>query len=63
MILLRVRENSLTHVFDPCWNRGRRLPEEEENLPASADGPKTEIEKPPENPVSTTLGKVNSKWS
>ena len=22
-------KNSLTHVFDPCWNRGGRLPAEE----------------------------------
>ena len=29
-ILLRVRGNSLTHDFDPHWNRGRRLPAEEE---------------------------------
>jgi len=31
-ILLRVRENSLTHDFDPRWNRGRRLPSEEETF-------------------------------
>jgi hypothetical protein len=61
--LLRVRENSLTHVFDPCWNRGRRLPAEEENLLVSADSSKTRREKPPENRVSATLGKVNPKWS
>ena len=57
------RENRLTHVFDPCWNQGRRLPAEEENLPAPADGSKTGSEKPLENPASATLGKVNSKWS
>ena len=57
--LLRVRENSLTHVFDPCWNWGGRLPAEEENLLTSADGSKTECEKPLENPVSANLGKVN----
>ena len=62
-ILLRVRENSLTHVFDPCWSRGGRLPAEEEKLPAPADGSKTGREKPLENPVSANLGKVNSKWS
>ena len=56
-------ENSLTHVFDPCWNRGRRLPAEEENLPALSDGSKTGREKPLENLVSATLGKVNTKWS
>ena len=53
--LLRVRVNSLTHIIDPCWNRGRRLPAEEENLPASADGSKTGFEKTLENPVSATL--------
>ena len=63
MILLRVRENSLTHVFDPCWNRGRRLPAEEEKLLAQADGSTTGSEKPLENRVSATLGKVNPKWS
>ena len=47
--LLRVRENSLTHVFDPCWNRGRRLLTEEENLLVLADGSKTKGEKSPEN--------------
>lgn len=57
------RENSLTHVFDPCWSRGRRLLEEEENRPVSADGLKTGSEKPLENLVITTLGKVNPKWS
>ena len=57
------RENSLTHIFDPCWNRGRRLPAEEENLPVSDDSSKTGFENPLENPVSATLGKVNSKWS
>jgi len=57
------RENSLTHVFDPCWNRGWRLPAEEENLLVSADGSKTGRKKPPENPVSATLGKVKLKWS
>ena len=41
-ILFRVRGNSLTHDFDPRWNRGRRLPAEEENLPVLADGSKTE---------------------
>ena len=56
-------ENSLTHVFDPCWNRGRRLPAEEEKLPAPADGSKTGREKPSENRVSATLRKVNPKWS
>ena len=45
------RENSLTHVFDPCWSRGRRLLEEEENRPVSADGLKTGSEKPLENLV------------
>ena len=58
-----VRENSLTHVFDPCWNRGRRLLAEEENLPAPVDGLKTGCEKPSENRVSATLGKANPKWS
>ena len=52
---LGVRENSLTHVFDPCWNRGRRLPAEEENLPALSDGSKTESEKPLENRGNATL--------
>jgi len=61
--LLRVRVNSLTHIIDPCWNRGGRLPAEKENLPASADGSKTRREKPLKNPVSATLGKVNPKWS
>jgi hypothetical protein len=61
--LLRVRENSLTHVFDPCWNRGRRLPAEEENLLVSADSSKTESEKPSENRVNAIPGKVNPKWS
>ena len=61
-LLLRVRENSLTHVIDPCWNWGRRLPAEAENLPEPADGSKTEREKPPENRASVTLGKVNPKW-
>ena len=56
-------KNSLTHVFDPCWNRDRRLPAEEEKLPAQANGSKTGSEKPLENPVSATLGKVNPKWS
>ena len=50
-------------VFEPCWNRGRRLPAEEENLPAPADGSKTGFEKPLENPVSATLEKVNPEWS
>jgi hypothetical protein len=63
IVLLRVRENDLTHFFDPCWNRGRRLPAEEENLLVSADSSKTRREKPPENRVSATLGKVNPKWS
>ena len=63
MILLRVRENSLTHVFDPCWNRGRRLPAEEENLLVSADSSKTGCEKPPENLFNAPLEKVNPKWS
>ena len=53
----------MTHVFDPCWNRDRRLPAEEENLPVPADGAKTGSEKPPENQVNATLGKVNPKWS
>ena len=53
----------MTHVFDPCWNRGRRLPAEEENLPVSDDSSKSGFEKPLENPVSATLGKVNPKWS
>ncbi|MBR2423161.1 MAG: hypothetical protein IKB09_12565 [Oscillospiraceae bacterium] len=57
------RQNSLTHVFDPRWNRGWRLPAEEENLPALADGSKTGREKPLENPVNATLEKVNPKWS
>ena len=61
--MLRVRENSLTHVFDPCWSRGRRLLAEKENLPVSADSSKTGFEKPPENRVNATLRKVNSKWS
>lgn len=61
--LLRGRRNSLTHVFDPCWNRGRRLPREEEKLPVSADGSKTGCEKPSENRGSVTPRKVNSKWS
>jgi hypothetical protein len=58
-----VRENDLTHVFDPCWKWGRRLPAEGENILASADGSKTASEKPPENWGSATLGKVNPKWS
>ena len=58
-----VRENRLTHVFVPCWNRGRRLPAEEERFPAPADGSKTGREKSLENPVNATLGKVNPKWS
>ena len=58
-----VRENSLTHVFDPCWNRGRRSPAEAENLPVPTDSSKTGSEKPPENRVNATLGKVNLKWS
>ena len=57
------RKISLTHVFDPCWNRRRRLPAEEENLPALADGLKTGREKPLENLVSATGRKVNPKWS
>ena len=57
------RENSLTHVYDPCWNRGRRLPAEEENLLVSADSSKTESEKPSENRVNAIPGKVNPKWS
>ena len=57
------RESSLTHVFDPCWNRDRRFPAEEENLPAPADCSKTGGEKPLENLVSATHGKVNPKWS
>jgi len=61
--LLRGRGNSLTHVFDPCWNRGRSLPAEEENLPVLAGSSKTGSEKPPENRVNATLGKVNPKWS
>ena len=48
---------------DPCWNRDRRLPAEEEKLPAQADGSKTGSEKPYENRVNATCGKVNSKWS
>ena len=56
------KENSLIHVFDPCWNRGRRLPAEEENLLVSADSSKTGLEKPLENRVSATSGKVNPKW-
>ena len=63
MTLLRVRVNSLTHIIDPCWNWGGRLPAEEENLMVSADSSKTESEKPSENPVSATLEKVNPKWS
>jgi len=63
IVLLRVRENDLTHIFDPCWNRGRRLPAEVENLPVSADSSKTGFEKPPENRVNATLEKVNPKWS
>ena len=58
-----VRETSLTHVFDPCWNRGWRLPAEEEKFAAPADGSKTEREKTLENRVNATLGKVNPKWS
>ena len=61
--LLQGRKNCLTHVFDPCWNRGRRLLAETENLPISVDGPKIGSEKPPENQVNTTLRKVNPKWS
>ena len=30
--LPRVRENSLTHIIDPCWYRVRRLLAEEEKL-------------------------------
>ena len=30
LALLLGTENGLTHVFDPCWNCGRRLPAEEE---------------------------------
>lgn len=63
MTLLRGRENCLTHVFDPCWNQGRKLPAEVENRPIPADSSKTGLEKPLENPVSVTLGKVNPKWS
>jgi len=33
------------------------------NLPVLADGSKTGREKPPENRVNATLGKVNPKWS
>ena len=57
------KENDLTHVFDPCWSWGRRLPAEEEKLLVVADNSKTEHEKPPENRVNATLGKVNPKWS
>ena len=57
------RENSLTHVFDPCWNRGRRLPAEKENRSVSADSSKTESEKLSENRVKAIPGKVNPKWS
>lgn len=60
---LRVRENSLTHVFDPCWNWGRRLPAEGENLSVPADGSKTGREKPLENRVNANSGKLNPKWS
>ena len=40
-----------------------RLPAEEEKLPGPVDGSKTGREKPLENPVGATLGKVNPKWS
>ena len=62
-IRLWERETSLTHVFDPCWNRDRRLPAEVENILAPADYSKTGGEKPPENRVSAAHGKVNPKWS
>ena len=58
-----VRETSLTYVYDPCWNWGRRLPAEEENFLVSADSSKTESEKPSENRVNAIPGKVNPKWS
>ena len=47
---------------DPCWNRGGRLPAEVENLSVPAYGSKTGREKPLENRVDATLGKVNPKW-
>jgi hypothetical protein len=61
--LLRVRENSLTHVFDPCWRWGRRLPAEVKNPAVLVGGSKIGSEKPPENRANANLGKLNTKWS
>lgn len=61
--MLWAKENDQTHVFDPCWNRGRRLLAEEESSDVPVDSSKTGSEKPLENRVGATLGKVNPKWS
>lgn len=56
-------ESGLTHIFDPCWMWVGRLAKERNYAAMPADGSKTGSEKPSENLVCATYGKVNPKWS